>query len=102
MGEDVIEVARIVRRRGQNLECAQKITVLLRPQDLQGATEITVEVLLKNKAIASGIVPLRRVLSDSRYSELVNLAATDGAAGATTSTESVELDIEFRLFAVVE
>merc|ERR1740117_2772434 len=103
MGEDVLEVARIMRRRGQNLECAQKINVLLRPQDLHGATEISIDVLLKGKAIASGIVSLSRVLLAEvgiPYSEVINPVPADEAA--TAAGQSVDLDVEFSLWAVVE
>lgn len=100
LGEEVIEVERAVRKRGQNLHCPQKITVLLRPQDLHNATEISFNVLQKDKAVAVGSVPLPRVMSTSMHNEVMSFKAL--TAESSEPCDAADLDIELRLFALVQ
>lgn len=100
LGEEVMDVERVVRKRGQNLQCPQKITVLLRPQDLHGATDISIEVLQKDKPVAVSTMPLKKVLSTSRHNEVLSFTTLSPEASETA--EVAHLDIEVRLFALVQ
>lgn len=93
LGEDITEVQRIMRKRGWNLELLQKISVLLRPSDLSNATNIDVEILVKNKPVATGTVSIQRILQSptAKHSEVVQCHAKD--------RQVVELDLECRFYA---
>jgi hypothetical protein len=105
MGEDEIEVARTVRRSGQNLKCPGRFSILLRPSDFHnqktGArndVEIALTMLGKDEdVIAMGTVSLDLVWDIDRYNNLVDLQVKSKSDAAS---EKTNLDIEMRLFAI--
>lgn len=105
--EDEIEVARMVRRCGQNLKCPGRLSVLLRPEDFHcqktGArNDVEVTLALRGKeedVVAMGTVSLDLVWDVDRYNDLLALKKVKAKSDSTD--EKTTLDIEMRLFAVV-
>lgn len=71
--EDEMEVHRIIRRRGWNMNVPQKLCIFLHQNDLEGAKYIDISLHLKKKRIAKGSMPIRHVLSHfhMKHSEIV-------------------------------
>jgi len=97
LDEDEVEVHRIIRRRGWNVAFPQKTCIFLHEADLMHAQHIAISLHLKKKTIATGSVPLSRVLNhfNLKHSEVVKLKAPKGHM-------TVDLDAEFRIYTMVQ
>lgn len=102
LGEDVLDVSRIMRKSGWNLNCPQKLFLFLRIGDLcsgevSQSSDVHISVLrgTKGKVIAAGSVPIEHIwrASFSKYASLVNCSARDAV---------VALDLQFRMYALSE
>jgi hypothetical protein len=95
LDEDEMEVHRIIRRRGWNMNVPQKLCIFLHRNDLEGAKYIDISLHLKKKRIAKGSMPIRHVLSHfhMKHSEIVKcLSESKGMC--------VDLDAEFRIYSL--
>jgi len=96
LGEDLGDVERIMRRHGWNLECPQKLSALVHPEDLTSASNVHITALTKGRKLAHGGVRLETILhhANARHSSVVSLC--------DQGSPIMELDVEIRLFALAK
>jgi len=116
-GENATDVQRVMRRRGNNFECSQKVCVMLRASDLASLASVHLTLVnAKGKLFAAGAVKFENIMNakgktkqgTAWYCEVVPLLwGKDLKKGEDTAPiPAIEgkpcIDIEFRLYAIVE
>jgi len=98
LGESAELVQRIMRKHGWNLECTQKICLLVHQADLRSDNEVTIKAVTnKGKLAAMGRVAFSDMLQTTNARRALVLACEDELGSKT-----LDLDTELRLYALKE
>jgi hypothetical protein len=101
LGEDLMEVTRVWRRHGWNLECPQKVSLLVHPSDLANATDVQCQIVKGKIVLARGKIALKSVIAAlSQKGHHSVICKLDAASGPAES--SATLDIEIRVYALFQ
>jgi hypothetical protein len=96
LGENPEQVQRIMRKHGWNLECAQKICVMVHPSDLRTENKVTIKAVTgKGAVVAMGHVTFDNILQTTNARLTLVLTCEDELGSKT-----LDLDLELRLYAL--